>query len=133
MKQEAKVNRAVLVLMSLWVAGCVTVSDTPAPATPQPNVKSLSSMQDVKGGMSKEEILQKMGNPSIVGYEMVSESTREYKPLTIANPYRSEILTRGSEKYEVLYFFTRPKNADGVITDDELNPLVFKEEKLEGQ
>ena len=48
------------------------------------------------------------------------------------NPYRSEILQGSNETFEVLYYYTDVKKADGAITDDELTPLVFKDKKLIG-
>jgi len=49
------------------------------------------------------------------------------KPLTIVNPYKSEDIKTKDGVYTVEYYVTSVKQSDGVITDDELVPLVFRE------
>jgi len=46
----------------------------------------------------------------------------------ITNPYCSETLKgKDGYTYEVLFYYTDIKKQDGAITDDELTPLVFKD------
>ena len=35
-------------------------------------------------------------------------------------------------RFEILYYYTDQKSADGAITDDELTPLVMKDGALDG-
>ena len=80
------------------------------------NIKKLTA------GMRKDVVLELMG-------------TEPSKSLFmwIDNPHRSETLTGKDGKiYEVLYYYTDLKQRDDKITDDELTPLVFENQKLIG-
>jgi len=50
----------------------------------------------------------------------------------INNPYRSEMYKSGGHVFEILFYYTDMKRADGAITDDELTPLVMMDGKLDG-
>ena len=52
--------------------------------------------------------------------------------LSATNPYKTELLQGKDKVFEVLYYYTDVKRADGAITDDELTPLVFDDGKLLG-
>ena len=85
-------------------------------ATNRENLMKLSI------GITKSETLQIMGT-----------KTQRAETDVITNPYRSETL-KGKDGgiYEVLFYYTDIKKQDGAITDDELTPLVFKDNKLMG-
>ena len=51
---------------------------------------------------------------------------------SVTNPYRTEILKAKDQLFEIWYYYTDIKRQDGAITDDELTPLVFCENKLIG-
>jgi hypothetical protein len=54
-------------------------------------------------------------------------------PVTINNPYRNEIVAgKDGSTLEVFYYVTDVHRNDGLITDDELTPLVFDNGKLIG-
>ena len=48
------------------------------------------------------------------------------------NPHRSEIYSADGSTWEILYYYTHVMRADGIVTDDELTPLVLRDEVLEG-
>ncbi|NOU52621.1 DUF3192 domain-containing protein [Pseudoalteromonas sp. JBTF-M23] len=47
-------------------------------------------------------------------------------------PEFTELVKKGENVYQVLYFATNSKHSDGKITKDECTPLVFKDAKLIG-
>ncbi|MBD1581165.1 DUF3192 domain-containing protein [Pseudoalteromonas sp. S16_S37] len=47
-------------------------------------------------------------------------------------PEFTELVKKGDNVYQVLYFATNSKHSDGKITKDECTPLVFKDSKLIG-
>ena len=76
-------------------------------------------------GMEKNEVL------SIMGTETVNIPFNS--PSVITNPYKNETMLGASGKtYEILFYYTEVKSRDGVISDDELTPLVFEGGKLIG-
>ncbi len=43
-----------------------------------------------------------------------------------------EMYQGAGHRFEILYYYTDQKSADGAITDDELTPLVMKDGALDG-
>jgi hypothetical protein len=99
----------------MLISGCATLDKVRT--TNRENLMRLSI------GITKQEALNIMGTGTV--------RTGDYPP-TVNNPYRSEILQGTGKTFEVLYYCTDIKRADGAITDDELTPLVFDNNKLIG-
>ncbi|CAH9049452.1 hypothetical protein PSECIP111951_01334 [Pseudoalteromonas holothuriae] len=47
-------------------------------------------------------------------------------------PEFTELVKKGDNVYQVLFFATNSKHSDGKVTKDECTPLVFKDAKLIG-
>ncbi len=88
-----------------------------------------SKLINLKMGMSKNQVLNLMGNDSgsLTGTVGLSVGS-----VFITNPYKSELHHSSGETYEVLFYYTDDKNRDAVITDDELTPIAFKNNRLDG-
>jgi|CXWL01.1.fsa_nt_gi hypothetical protein len=84
-------------------------------------------------GVSREEALALIGRTATVGYELKEGVADEYQSVTAPNPYRSQQITKGKAVYQVDYYLTRINRADGVVSDDELTPLVFESNELVGK
>ena len=104
----------------IWVVAliliCISYGCTTIRTTNRQNLMKLSI------GMSKDEVLTIMGTKT------------EFVPYMgmINNPYRVETLQGKDKSLIVLYYYTDRKRADNAITDDELTPLVFDNDKLIG-
>ena len=129
---EGFVKRFFLLVASLLLSGCVIVSETTKPTTEVLKGHKLLSLRQVQNGMTPKEVQVVVGSQVVVGYTL-NEKTGQYKPITQKNPYRSEMVTKGSKTYQVHYYFAVIKQADGKITEDELVPLVFQDGQLVGQ
>lgn len=78
-------------------------------------------------GQTRQQVLEEMGT------EPQTYNKGVFKDEGIVpNPYASETHLLGSTEIEVLYYATNVKNADGVITSDELTPLVLVDGILAG-
>lgn len=122
------------------LTGCAvtTVTSTPgsalAPAQPSSHVFATDeAIRKLLLGISREEALALIGRTLTIGYERKEAAPNEYLPVTTPNPYRSQQITKGKNVYQVDYYLTRITNADGVIADEELTPLVFEDNKLIGK
>lgn len=71
----------------------------------------------IKINMFKSQVLD------IMGYSRLDLGTK-----TISNPYKIEIL----DEVEVAFYYTEIKIRDDIVADDELTPLVFKDDRLVG-
>ena len=121
---------------ALLLAGCVTVSEeTVSPVStgtfPQ-ELKVVSQMRSVKAGMLKSEVRSLLDESITIGYQQ-TPGNQSYAPITLNNPYRVEISKEGDRVFGTYYYFTGIKQADGKITDDELVPVVFENDKLVGK
>ncbi|MBF0523246.1 MAG: DUF3192 domain-containing protein [Candidatus Omnitrophica bacterium] len=115
------------VMLCLGLVGCATtMSQSIAPN--RENLLKLSI------GMTKDQALNIMGTKAFTagGFNFVGGYNTAGPAVTITNPYRSEILQGKDKNLEVIYYVTDDKTGNGVITDDDLTPLVFDNGKLIG-
>ncbi|MCK5580065.1 MAG: DUF3192 domain-containing protein [Candidatus Omnitrophica bacterium] len=124
-------KRLILFFMSMTLAGCVTIAEDAQVAAPSTGHK-LVSLRQVLPGMSEKEVQTVLGGQVVVGY-ILNEEIKQYNPITLKNPYRLEMIKKGTTEYQVHYYFVSIKQEDDKIADDELEPLVFKDGKLVGK
>ena len=106
-----------IILICLGLVGCAVLSRQQIRYENRKNLLKLSV------GMTKEEVFNVMG----VGQPNPLDVT-----VMVHNPYKSETLRAGDKIFEVIYYYTDLKKDEGIITDDELTPLIFDEGKLIG-
>ena len=85
--------------------------------------------------MNKEKLneLEIGMNENVVLMMMESKTFKiESAPFTIENPFKTEIYSNDVDVYKILYFYTDLVKRDGFITDEELTPVIFKNNKLMG-
>src|SRR3989338_203133 len=120
-------------LTVILLTGCVSINlDPNAAQSSLQGRKELSAVNKLRVGMSYDEVIATMGNHLTIGYDIDPQNPGQIKPITLASPYRQLVLKTRTGTYEVLYYYTHVKNPDGVIAEDELTPLVFKDKKLIG-
>ena len=107
------------------LSGCATM--------PSPTIREMVNLHSLHNGMSAQEVNTLLGDKVVTGYDLVNSKKQIFTPITLKNPYREETLKNGDKTYEVAYYFTSIKKQDGMITDDELTPLVFENSRLIGQ
>jgi hypothetical protein len=131
-----KINRFLFLFILLATAGCATVSEEPqileSGSFPKP-LRSVSQMQLVQMGMLKSEVRSLLDEKITIGYEQHDSQGQAYTPLVLNNPYRMETVKNGSKVFEIYYYFIGIKKVDGNITDDELLPVVFQNDRLVGK
>ena len=99
------------------------------------SVVAGDSREDVKDklvklslGMSKEQVFDVMGTEVFSDEFFVSNSAK----LIIDSPDQSENAQNEDKIFEVIYYVTDIKDDDGLISSDELTPIVFNKNKLIG-
>ena len=50
----------------------------------------------------------------------------------LQNPHRNELYRAGGANWEILYYYTSVVSDDGMVTDDELTPVVLRNDTLVG-
>jgi len=68
-----------------------------------------------------------------LGYKTKDNKLNTYEPVAIDSPYRIETLKDKAMEYKVLYYFTEVKKADNRVSEDELTPFIFEDNKLIGK
>jgi len=83
--------------------------------------------------MTRLEVKGILGERVVTGYEMTDPKRGQFRPLTIENPYKTGIFIKDEKRYDVDYYVVGIKVPDDKISDDEVVPLVFFQDKLVGQ
>lgn len=111
--------RALVVLLFL-----VSVLQLSCAASGSVAVRNRARIAELSIGMPRAKVLEVMGTSVVAPDEVPGE---------IRNPHRVETL-RGNEGavYEVLFYCTSDDPPRGVITNDELTPLILKNGTLLG-
>ncbi len=118
------------IFLILTLAGCAStaVYNPMQVATQQEILLNENGFKAVTDGMSLEEVHKIMGNALVIGYQNQSP---DYKPLTIPNPYKTE--APKDPHYLIEYYVEAIRQPDGVVSDNELMPLIFKNGNLIGR
>jgi uncharacterized protein YcfL len=131
-----------LLTVVLILAGCETVPvyNPVTPATNQTFLVNSSALSRIAIGMDQSQVHEIMGDTLIIGYDyqkpvtdeetFAQNSASDYRPLTIANPYKTEEIKTKEGQYLVEYYVHSVQESDGVVSDDELIPLIFKDGTL---
>ena len=76
-------------------------------------------------GMNETEVFM------IMGTKTISISIKDLSD-TIENPYKTEVYATEKDVYKIFYYYTDFMKGDGLITDDELTPIILKNNELLG-
>lgn len=107
------------------------------------------NLERLRVGMDREEVLSLMGvgeQRQFTGSEMdgpigTGRDTMGVMSVQIPiggrrpvlyNPHRAELYNEADSDWEVLFYYTRVAHNDGMVTDDELTPLVLRDDVLIG-
>ena len=119
-----------IISLSLCMAGCASnvVYNPMQVATQQELLLNESGFKAIQDGMTLDEVHKIMGTELVIGYKFQAP---DYKPLTIPNPYKSETIK--DKGYFIKYYIESIRQPDGIIRDNELMPVIFKNGKLIGR
>ena len=132
-------DKIVIIVLVFLISGCAVVAVNPSQTSAgssnaiEHTFSSAEAIRKLMPGISREEAIALIGRTVTTGYELKEGSTSEYQPVTMNNPSRSQKITKGNNAYEVDYYLIYIRRADGVVSDDELTPLVFQDNKLIGK
>ncbi|MBF0522206.1 MAG: DUF3192 domain-containing protein [Candidatus Omnitrophica bacterium] len=123
------IEKICLSILCLCLGGCMTIGDGSLNST-GPLSKKFADFSAVQIGMTDKEVAGLIKDRAVVGYQRSDLSSSQFQPIEVQNPYRVEVLEIRGESYQVLYYLSSLVRADGLISDEELMPLVFKNNKL---
>ena len=130
-------NRLLIAIICLVVSGCVTFEERDLynenVIASGKTARRFISLRQVHKGMTRKEVASILGNKIVTGYELVDPAVGQYKPITTKNPYRTEKVNKGAFSYNIDYYIEKINVQDGIVSDDELVPLVFRDDKLVGK
>ena len=119
-----------ILILIVSTSGCANLQEyDPLAKTGGIYLLNQSGFSNLANGMSIDDVHDVMGQHLIIGYSL-DPDIKDYTPQTIPNPFKAEIVKWAGDNYTVEYYATRITNPDGAITDDELIPLIFKDDKL---
>lgn len=91
-----------------------------------------SHLGQLQVGMGRDQVVQMMGTQGATSCRAEGPFLSCLATEVANNPYRTSGFVADNKMYDVLHYWTDVKQADGVITDDELTPLLFENGKLVG-
>ncbi len=122
--------RIIGIILLLLAISCTTA----ATKLSRFRAENRTNLMRLKPGITKEETLAIMGVKSveISNKWQVGPANPNRVDAIYLNPHKNEYLIGPSDTIEVIYYYTELKRNDGVISDDELTPLVFRHDQLIG-
>lgn len=109
---------------------------------------NIRNLDRLRPGMTRDQVFDIMGTKtaSVSGTEAsgpvgIGEDTLGVSQVQIPvggpkpvlqNPHRNELYRAGGANWEVLYYYTSVVSDDGMVTDDELTPVVLQDDTLTG-
>lgn len=129
-ERKVTMRKILICFVLIFMVGCA--GPPMAELTEQARMQNRQKLTHLSIGMSKSEVLEIMGTKTMI-LKTFNDIELRHDIQRINNPYRVEaIKSKDGETYEILFYYTDMKKRDGVITDDELTPLVIKNDKLIG-
>lgn len=125
--------KRVLALLSFVfiLMGCEHIP-APSVGTPEIMQQRFITTSQLRMGLSRAQVEALLGKEVVIGYSLIDEQSGQYKPLTVANPQRSEVTSKNNKTYSIDYYLIGIKVADDKTSDDELVPLTFQNDRLIG-
>ncbi|MBF0478291.1 MAG: hypothetical protein HQL26_02300 [Candidatus Omnitrophica bacterium] len=120
-----------LILLCVGLYGCVTVEKEDRPPANTAEHKQLIPVNLIRPGMSSAEVKSVLGNNMVIGYQK-KDKTGIYEPINMAIPLKSEDFKRAQEKYRADFYYVEVRLPDGIISDEEITPVVFKNDLVVG-
>ncbi len=127
-------KRAFVLGCCFLVAGCAGAPVAPVAVVASPEFmhRQFITTSQLQIGLTRAEVAGILGKQVVVGYALADDATEQYKPITVGNPQRSQTLTKNNKTFTIDYYLVGIKIADDKISDDELLPLVFEQDRLVG-
>lgn len=114
-----------IILIGLLSGCAVTTEYNPIKAaTAQTFILNEAALNNVRLGMTQDQVHAFMGQGIVIGYAYQGSSP-DAKPLTINNPYKTAPLKTPQGDCVAEYYVTAVHQPDGIVSDDELMPLIF--------
>ncbi|MBN1405150.1 MAG: DUF3192 domain-containing protein [Candidatus Omnitrophica bacterium] len=113
---------SVIFVVLLCLAGCSTTT-----ALYQVRAQNKAKITRLTPGMTKDKVLNMMGTKEIIVCNSWGDTIGVVK-----NPFKTELLKTNNKTYEILYYYTDIIHSDADISEDELTPIVFENNKLIG-
>ena len=124
-------KRFIMLGFCFILVGCESVPVAPV-ILEEAMQRRFITVSQLRIGLSRGEVAGLLGKEVVTGYALTDDSSGQYKPITVVNPQRSEIIKKNNRIYTIDYYLVGIKVADDKISDDELVPLTFYKERLVG-
>lgn len=126
-KASVRALAVALILLSVIVAAiCIGCAGAASQVDMFRN-QNRSALASLSVGISRDSVVRIFGDDDLTVRWGALGDTETY-----TQPYRTETLAGTKGTLLVYFYYTDRKAADGAITDDELTPVVFDNDRLIG-
>ena len=138
---------SVMGLLALTACSASNVATFTSYPTPDKNLDlaalNVAHLKTLTVGQSREEVLERMQADPVEGCIKWGWSTWAQiqramgwlpceKREVIRSPYQTQTLEQGGMRYEVLFYYTGGVDAEGMISNKQLTPVIIENGKLSG-
>lgn len=134
-------NKTLISIAIVSFVGCASASNF--------RESNRQNLERLSVGMDRQEVLDLMGvgeqrqftgsetegpigtGRDSMGVMSVQIPVGGNRPV-LYNPHRGELYNADGSSWEVLYYYTRVAHNDGMVTEDELTPIVLRDDVLIG-
>jgi hypothetical protein len=128
-RENGMIQRIAIATALVAAAGCSTLLMDPLEQFRVDNKKNLDR---VAVGMTRMEVESVMGNGR-AGGGLPEVAFGRVQYLAVRNPMRVEnVMANDGSAYHVLFYYTDVRTLDDKVTDDELTPVVLRDDKVAG-
>lgn len=111
----------VALVLLLFLSGCI------AHTLPQIRYETKKNLMKLTSQMTTDQVLKVMGNKPIDAHSRSGKFIG-----TIYHPYKTQEVVSDEKKYKILFYYSHIRHSDAIITNSELTPIIFNEDKLVG-
>lgn len=124
--------RKYLITALVFLSGCVSVGrDRPGiDGLHAGRRQPLTAISRVRTGMELAQVRDLMRDRLVTGYRRADDGG--YEAVEAAQPYQSTRRVTDTGTYDIYFYFTQVYKADGMVSQEELTPLIFRDQKLVG-
>lgn len=122
----------IVALSVVVVATMIGCTNNMSETADQFRAKNRQNLTKLFLGMTKDSMIVVMGTEKAQGKYWKGLVNGGYERQDYVNPYRTETLAGENVTLLVYLYYTDLKSADGAITDDELTPVVLRDDKVIG-
>lgn len=125
-------KKLLLLSCCIFMCGCESAPVSQSVPVDPVMQRRFISVSQLRPGLTRSEVAGLLGKEVVTGYSLTDEASGEYAPITVPNPQRAETIQKDKKAYSVDYYLVGVKVADDKVSDDEVVPVIYLNDRIVG-